>query len=308
MGSFAMKIVKEGITAVPGIVAAGVHCGLKKNADKDLALIYSKESSVAAGVFTRNKFKAPPLLVTARHMAGPVRAVVVNSGIANACTGEQGLQDALKTAEIAADKLGIKKEEVLVASTGVIGFYLPMEKIAFGIGKAVSELSAGGGKEAASAITTTDTVSKESACRVEDSKGCSAFTIAGMAKGSGMICPDMATMLAFLATDVKIKKELLQKALAKAADYSFNLITVDGDTSTNDMVLLLANGVSGVEITEDSPLWEAFNQALLHVCRDLSYQIVADGEGATKVIKLTVKGAPDYRTARKLARAILNSS
>ncbi|NLL59037.1 MAG: bifunctional ornithine acetyltransferase/N-acetylglutamate synthase, partial [Firmicutes bacterium] len=170
MGSFAMKIVKEGITAVPGIVAAGVHCGLKKNGDKDLALIYSKESSVAAGVFTRNKFKAPPLLVTARHMAGPVRAVVVNSGIANACTGEQGLQDALKTAEIAADKLGIKKEEVLVASTGVIGFYLPMEKIAFGIEKAVSELSAGGGKEAAMAIMTTDTVSKESACRVEDSK------------------------------------------------------------------------------------------------------------------------------------------
>jgi glutamate N-acetyltransferase/amino-acid N-acetyltransferase len=308
MGSFTMKILEEGITAVPGIVAAGVHCGLKKNGDKDLALIYSKKPSVAAGVFTRNKFKAPPLLVTARHMAGPVRAVVVNSGISNACTGEQGLQDALKTAEIAADKLGIKKEEVLVASTGVIGFYLPMEQIAFGIEKAVSGLSAGGGKEAALAIMTTDTVSKESACRVEDSKVCSGFTIAGMAKGSGMICPDMATMLAFLATDVKIKKELLQKALAKAADYSFNLITVDGDTSTNDMVLLLANGVSDVEITEDSPLWETFNQALLHVCRDLAYQIVADGEGATKVIKLTVKGAPDYRTARELARTILNSS
>jgi glutamate N-acetyltransferase/amino-acid N-acetyltransferase len=155
---------------------------------------------------------------------------------------------------------------------------------------------------------TTDTVSKESACCVEDERSGASFTIAGMAKGSGMICPDMATMLAFIFTDVKMEREQLQKALVRAVAYSFNIITVDGDTSTNDMVILLANGASGVEVTEGGRLWEAFNQALLHVCRNLAYKIVADGEGATKVIKLTVKGAPDYPTGRKLARAVLNSS
>lgn len=308
MNSMEMKTVKAGITAVSGIEAAGVHCGIKKNGAKDLALIYSRKPAIAAGVFTTNKFKAPPLLVTEQHIVGPVRAIVINSGIANACTGDQGLKDALKTAEIAAEKLGIKKEEVLVASTGVIGFYLPMKEISFGLEEAVKRLSPGGGKDAALAIMTTDTVTKECACRMQDETGNISFAIAGMAKGSGMICPDMATMLAFMATDANVDRELLQKALVKAVAHSFNLITVDGDTSTNDMVILLANGTSGVEIEEGGPLWEPFNQALLHVCRDLAYKIVADGEGATKVIKLTVKGVPDYHTGRKLARSVLNSS
>jgi len=308
MSAIDVKIIEEGITAVPGIEAAGVHCGIKKNGDKDLALIYSKKPAVAAGVFTTNKFKAPPLLVTEQHIANPIRAIVINSGIANACTGDQGMRDALEMAEIAAEKLGIEKEEVLVASTGVIGFYLPMKELSLGIEEAVGKLSPGGGKEAALAIMTTDTVSKESACRVNVEGGDISFTIAGMAKGSGMICPDMATMLAFIATDVKIERETLQKALVKAVAHSFNLVTVDGDTSTNDMVILLSNGTAGVEVTEDGPLWETFNKALLYICRDLAYKVVADGEGATKVIKLTVKGAPDYDTGRKLARAILNSS
>jgi len=237
-----------------------------------------------------------------------VRALVINSGIANACTGEQGIKDALKTAELAAEKLGLKKEEVLVASTGVIGFYLPMEKISAGLGEAVKELSPEGGHKAAEAIMTTDTVTKECALQLQDNTGKILFTLGGMAKGSGMVCPDLATMLAFMATDANIDRDALQKALSWAVDYSFNLITIDGDTSTNDMVILLANGASGIKIEEGAPLWEPFRQALLYLCRELAYKIVADGEGATKVIKLTVKGAPDYHTARKLARAVLNSS
>lgn len=297
--------VPGGITAVQGIDAAGVHCGLRKNGSEDLALLYSRRPAAAAGVFTTNKFKAAPLHVTEKNLHHPVRAIVVNSGMANACTGARGLADALYTTEIAAGELNIQKEEVLVASTGVIGVYLPLEKISHGVARAAQRLSPRGGAEAARAILTTDTCSKESACRVV--AGEKSFCLGGMAKGAGMICPDMATMLAFLATDVQIKREPLQKALNEAVKHSFNLITVDGDTSTNDLVLLLANGASGLEIEEGSPLWEPFNRSLLQVCRELAYMIVADGEGATKIIKLTVKGAPDYNAARQLARAILNS-
>ncbi len=300
-----LEKVRGGITAVRGFEAAGVHCGLKKNGENDLAMLYSREPAVAAGVFTTNKFKAAPLYVTEKHICHPVRAIVINSGIANACTGEQGLADALNTAESTAGELGVRKEEVLVASTGVIGVYLPLEKIARGITLAAQNLSPQGGEEAAQAIMTTDTKIKESACRV--AAGEKSFMLAGMAKGAGMICPDMATMLAFLATDVQIKREALQRALSRAVERSFNLITVDGDTSTNDMVVLLANGAAGLEIEEGGPLWETFNRALLQVCRELAYLIVADGEGATKVIKLRVKGAPDDQVARKLARTILNS-
>ncbi len=309
MGANNMNIMKTKIAAVPGFEAAGIHCGLKRNGgSKDLALIFSKKPAAAAATFTTNSFKAPPLLVTEQHLANPVRAIVVNSGIANACTGEQGIKDALETARFTAEKLGIRKEEVLVASTGVIGVYLPMGKISEGIEKAVNELSPGGWKDAARAIMTTDTVSKESIFIVRDERGSDLFSIAGMAKGSGMICPDMATMLAFIVTDAKIEKEYLQEALTEAVEHSFNLITVDGDTSTNDMVIVLSNGISGVEITKEGPLWKAFNRALLQVCLDLAYKVVADGEGATKVIKLTIRGCPDYHNGKKLARAILNSS
>lgn len=305
MSAISLEKVLGGITMVRSIEAAGVHCGLKESGAEDLALLYSRRPAVAAGVFTTNKFKAAPLYVTEKHLCHPVRAIVINSGMANACTGEQGLADALHTTEIVAGELGIQKEEVLVASTGVIGVHLPLEKISRGIAAAARKLSPQGGAEAARAIMTTDTQIKESACRVV--AGEKSFMLAGMAKGAGMICPDMATMLAFLATDVQIKREAMQRALNRAVEHSFNLITVDGDTSTNDMVVLLANGAVGLEIEEGGPLWEPFNRALLQVCQELAYLIVADGEGATKVIKLTVKGAPDYGVARQLARSILNS-
>lgn len=308
MSLYSIETITGGITAVSGIEAAGHNCGMKKNGSKDLALIYSRRPAAAAGVFTRNKFKAPPLIITQQNIANPVRAIIINSGNANACTGARGLKDARDTAVITAEKLGLQKEEVLVASTGVIGNYLPMEKLNRGIGEIVKKLSPAGGEAAAEAILTTDTVTKMSACRVRAEGGKVLFALGGMAKGSGMICPDMATMLAFIATDAAIEREPLQKALRQAVEHTFNLITVDGDTSTNDMVLLLANGSSGVQLNEGGPLWDMFNEALFHICRDLAYQIISDGEGATKIIKLTIKGAPDYFTGRALARKVLNSA
>lgn len=304
-----MENIPGGITAVDGFEAAGVACGLKKNGEKDFALLFCREPAVAAAVFTTNKFKAPPLLITEQHLVGTVRAVAVNSGIANACTGEQGLADARLTAALVAGKLGLQAEEVLVASTGVIGFYLPMDKITQGVEQAASSLSPNGGSDAAQAIMTTDTVIKESAVRFFPGNGLEPFVIAGMAKGSGMICPDMATMLAFLTTDLNVEQELLQEALHEAVDHSFNLISVDGDTSTNDMVLLLARDGTGSEkIDKRSPLWPIFQKALGHLCRELAYKVVADGEGLTKLIKLTVRGAVDYEMGRRLARSVLNSS
>ena len=304
-----MENILGGITAVDGFEAAGVACGLKKNGEKDFALLFCREPAAAAAVFTTNKFKAPPLLITEQHLGGTVRAVAINSGIANACTGEQGMDDARKTASLVGEKLGLQAEEVLVASTGVIGFYLPIDKIAAGVEQAASRLSPDGGRDAAQAIMTTDTVIKESAVRFFPGEGQQPFVIAGMAKGSGMICPDMATMLAFLTTDLNVEKELLQEALLEAVAHSFNLISVDGDTSTNDMVLLLAGGgTMPNKIDKESPLWPVFQKALAHVCRELAYKVVADGEGVTKVIKLTVRGAADYDMARRLARSVLNSS
>ena len=304
-----MENIPGGITAVDGIEAAGVSCGLKKTGEKDFALLYCREPATGAAVFTTNRFKAPPLLVTEQHLVGSVRAVAINSGIANACTGDQGFADARMTASLVGERLDLRTEEVLVASTGVIGFYLPMQKIAAGVTQAAASLSPDGGRNAAEAIMTTDTVIKESAVRFSPGEGYQPFVIAGMAKGSGMICPDMATMLAFVSTDLKVEQELLQEALREAVAHSFNLISVDGDTSTNDMVLLLACGGTDLQkIDKQSPLWPVFQKALGHVCRELAYKVVADGEGVTKVIKLTVKGAADYEMGRKLARSVLNSS
>lgn len=300
-----MEKIPGGICVTGGIQAAGVSCGLKKNGDKDLALIFSQKPATAAGVFTKNKFRAAPLLLTEKHLQNPIRAVVVNSGNANACTGEQGAKDALTMAEITARELNIRTEEVLVSSTGVIGVYLPMDKLAAGIKLAAADLSPQGGGAAARAIMTTDTVPKEYACRVTTKEG--SFHVAGMAKGSGMICPDMATMLGFLVTDAQVEKDLLQKALREAVKHSFNLITVDGDTSTNDMVILISTGTARQTIGEGGPLWPIFQEAVTRVCQELAAMIVADGEGATKVIKLTIKGIPGYETGRGLARAILNS-
>ncbi len=301
-----LEKIEGGITAVPGVEAAGVHCGLKKNWEKDLSLLYCPKPAIAAGVFTSNRFKAPPLKVTENHIENPMRAIVINSGNANACTGLRGEKDALATAGEVAAQLGLTKEEVLVASTGVIGSFLPLEKIFSGIQKAVETISQQGGNDAAQAIMTTDTVSKQVAYRFQIEGGGS-FIIGGMAKGSGMICPDMATMLSFLATDARIEKASLQKALQECVKHSFNAITVDGDTSTNDMVLLFSTDSGGLDITEESMLWEPFKEALMQVCRELAYMIVADGEGTTKVLRLTLKGALDYDTGRKLAYSVLNS-
>jgi glutamate N-acetyltransferase/amino-acid N-acetyltransferase len=239
-----------------------------------------------------------------------VRAIVVNSGNANSCTGEQGVDDAKRMAALAAEKLGLQPAEVLVASTGVIGVYLPLDKIARGVELAAAQLSPNGGTDAAQAIMTTDTVKKESAFHysAETEEENYAFVIGGMAKGSGMTCPDMATMLAFLATDVNADGDLLQEALREAVDCSFNLISVDGDTSTNDMVLLLSCGDTGAKLRKDSAHWPAFKNALIHICQDLAYKVISDGEGVTKVIKLTLKGAVDYPSGRRLARAVLNSN
>lgn len=301
------KMKQRGITTVQGIKAAAVHCGLKQK-KRDLALIYSKDDCAAAGVFTRNRVQAAPVKLCRDGIAGPIRAVAVNSGNANACTGERGMQDARDMAELTASSLGLSPAQVLVCSTGVIGKHLPMKQVEKGITRVAAALSGElrAGREASQAILTTDTVSKEVAYR--GFLGGVGFHLAGMAKGSGMICPDMATMLAFLFTDLRISRPLLQHLFQDAVDRTFNLISIDGDTSTNDTALLLANGASGAaEITSGTLLCGAFAELLEEACRDLAYQIVADGEGITKVITLTLQGAPDVPSARALARAVLNS-
>ncbi|HHU76408.1 MAG TPA: bifunctional glutamate N-acetyltransferase/amino-acid acetyltransferase ArgJ [Firmicutes bacterium] len=304
-----LKKIEGGITAISGVKAAGISSGLKKNSGKDLALVYLPYPAPCAGVFTTNAFKAAPLQVTEKRLKDPVRALIVNSGNANACTGDRGLEDARETARIVANCLKLRPEEVLVSSTGVIGQYLPMEKIAPGIEKAVSALSPSGGGDAARAIMTTDTFPKERAYLVSPrGKEHLSFKIAGMAKGAGMICPDMATMLAFLFTDLPLEKGFLQDALREAVRRSFNVISVDGDTSTNDMALLFScGGAKKLPENDENILKEAFRQGLLHLCRQLAIDLVRDGEGASKVIHLTVKGASDYASARKIARAVLNS-
>ncbi len=301
------KLEGGGITAVRGISAAAVNCGLKKEKD-DLALVYSESAAAAAGLFTRNLVQAAPVQLCREVIANPVQAVVVNSGNANACTGAVGLENARKMAAAAAGALGLSPEQVLVCSTGVIGQQLPVEQVTAGLVRAAGSLSTEGsaGRRAAEAILTTDRTTKEAAYRGYY-RGVP-FHLAGMAKGSGMICPDMATMLAFLYTDLRVSRALLQRLLREAVERSFNLITIDGDTSTNDTVLALANGAAPLEeVVEGSELAKALAEMLVELCQELAYQIVSDGEGATKVITLTVQGAPDAVAARILARAVLNS-
>lgn len=295
-----------GVTAPLGYVAAGVHCGVKRY-KKDLCLVFSERPATAAGTFTTNRVKAAPLWVTQEHLRkGPVRAIVVNSGNANACNGPQGLEDAHRMARFAAQALSVAKEEVLVASTGVIGEPLPMEKIEAGIAAAAKELRRGGAKDAALAIMTTDTRPKEVALRFEvDGRE---YTLGGMAKGSGMIHPNMATMLAFLTTDAPVEQGFLSEALKAAVDRSFNLISVDGDTSTNDMAIVLANGAAGGEaITAGSEGAEAFARALESACVTLAKMIAADGEGATKLVEIRVTGAACESDARLAVRSISRS-
>lgn len=298
-----------GVTAPKGFTAAGMHSGIKK-AKKDLAIVYSQVPARAAGVFTTSKVQAAPVLVCKQQLkrSTAFHAIVINSGNANACTGERGLNDAWSMTESVARALNIGSEQVLVSSTGVIGQYLPMEKIGNGIARVVTTLSADGHQDAAEAIMTTDTFLKELAVRV-NLDGVE-VTLGGMAKGSGMIAPNMATMLAFITTDANVAPEVLSYALKRAADRSFNRITIDGDTSTNDMVLILANGMAGnVELNDPtSGAYRAFYDALEYLLVRLSKMIVLDGEGATKFVEIEVQGAATEETAVRAARAIANSS
>ncbi len=300
--------IEGGVTAARGFLAAGLSCGLKKKGPApDLALIYSENPTTSAATFTTNKVKAAPVRVSMAHMRlSSGRAIIANSGNANACTGPAGMEHARATAAAVAAALKLRRSEVLVCSTGRIGVPLPVEKIEDAIPQLVKDLSTEGGADAALAIMTSDTVAKEFA--VELKLGRHTIRIGGIAKGAGMIDPNMATMLSFITTDASIGSRDLKKALSEAVDQSFNRITVDGDMSTNDTVICLANGASPApRIEAGTDGFARFQSALNAVTRELALKIVNDGESITKVIELDVVGAATYEDARKAARAIANS-
>ncbi len=303
-----LKDINGGITAPKGYKAAGVRAGIKKSGREDVAVIHSITPANMAALFTTNTMVAAPVIVSRRVAeTGKASAIVVNSGCANACTGEQGLTDARSMAHITAKLLGVKDDEVLVASTGIIGVNLPMEKLAAGIKQAVIELSEDGHEKAKQAIMTTDTFSKD--CAYEFMLGGKPVRIAGMAKGSGMIHPNMATMLAFVTTDAAVAAPVLKQALAEAVNVSFNMITVDGDTSTNDMISVMANGLAGnkpIDSTAGND-YIVFAAALKVVCLHLAKLVARDGEGATKFLEVTVRGAKDFADAKKAAMAVAKS-
>lgn len=292
---------------VRGFKSAGIYCGIKKDGGKDLALIYSELPAVVAGVFTKNKIKAAPVLIDIQRIKkGLCQAIIINSGNANACTGKKGMEDTKSMAAAVEDALGIKKGLAMVSSTGVIGQRLPIDRIEKGIPKLVSSLSSKGWNDAVNAIMTTDAFPKIAfeKCRI----GGKDITVLGIAKGAGMICPNMATMLAFIVTDAEVERKTLQSALKKAVDKSFNSITVDGDTSTNDTVLLMANGKAGnKQFTVHSSQFTPFYQILEKVCQSLAKMIVRDGEGATKLLEFNVSGAKTDKDAKKIAETVANS-
>jgi glutamate N-acetyltransferase/amino-acid N-acetyltransferase len=303
-----MRILDTKNVAVPGYKVWGIHCGVKKTDKKDLAIIYSDREAAVAGVFTKNRVKAASVVLDmARVKSGKGQAIVANSGCANACTGKRGLADAHATAEIAARELGIIPEAVYVASTGVIGEFLPIPKMETGIGTAVGLLSASGWEQAAEAIMTTDLFPKLSI--VQEEIGGRTITIAGIAKGSGMIHPNMATMLCFIVTDANISAPMLKKSLLASAEGSFNNITVDGDTSTNDLILCMANGAAGNKRpgvgSKDS---KKFQACLDTVARSLAKQVVKDGEGATKFVDIEVRNARSTMEAKRAAMTVAKSS
>ena len=305
-----MNIIEGGITAPKGFLATGEHVGVKK-VKKDLAIIYSEKPALCSAVFTKNLVKAPPLwwcekLVKEKQK---IQAIVINSGNANACTGDRGYQDALAMAETLSECLHIKKESVLVTSTGVIWVYLPMDKIIPGIKETSKTLGADekSAKRCAKAIMTTDTFRKEIAVEIEI-KG-KKVKLAGIAKGSGMIHPNMATMLGFITTDINISQELLDKAFKENINDSFNMITVDGETSTNDMAVILANGLAENPVVDkEDEDYEKFKTALDYITKYLAKQIVKDGEGATKFLECQIFNAKNKEEARVLCKAILNSN
>lgn len=303
------QLIPGGTVTTPlGISAGAVHAGIKTKGDRilDLGILFSEVSCTAAGVFTTNKVKAAPVVVSQERLAQKkARAVVINSGCANACTGEQGLADAREMTSIVARKLGIPVAEVLVASTGVIGVPLPMDRVRSGIERIV--ISRDGGHQLARAILTTDTNPKQIA--VSTKIGTTKIAVGGIAKGAGMIFPNMATLLCFLTTDAKLDPRLAEWALRGAVDASFNMISVDNDTSTNDTVLLMANGLAGNQIIKDgTPEADAFKMALQEVCVFLAKRVVRGGEGATRLIEIRVEGALNEKDARLAARAVASSS
>ncbi|XME00978.1 bifunctional glutamate N-acetyltransferase/amino-acid acetyltransferase ArgJ [Lachnospiraceae bacterium C1.1] len=307
-----MNIIENGgVTAAKGFSAAGTAAGIKYQGRMDMAMIYSEKPFNVAGTFTTNVVKAAPVIWDRDIVKekGTAQAVVVNSGIANACTGEQGLKYCRESAECAAELLGIKTDDVLVGSTGVIGMQLKMDKLKAGIkdlsGKLKSELSAG--NEAARAIMTTDTHPKEIAVSVEI--GGKTVTVGGMSKGSGMIHPNMCTMLAYVATDADIDGKLLQELVSENVQDTFNMISVDGDTSTNDTLLVMANGMAGnARISEKNEDYEKFKEALNYVNTGLAKMMAADGEGATALFEVQVVGADSKEHAKVLAKSVITSS
>ena len=294
--------------SVPGYKAWGIHCGIKKTDKKDLAIIISDREASIAGVFTKNRVKAASVVIgMAKVRSGKGRIIVANSGCANACTGKQGHLDARETAEIVANEFGTKPDLVYVASTGVIGEMLPVSKIRTGVATAAGLLSPAGWGQAAEAIMTTDIYAKIAV--VQEEIGGKTITLAGIAKGSGMIHPDMATMLCFIVTDTLIAAPMLRKMLTSSVDRSFNVITVDGDTSTNDMVLCMANGAAGNKrVAPGTKDYKKLQACLDAVTRSLAMQVVKDGEGATKFVEIMVRGAKNPVEARRAASAVAKSS
>lgn len=306
------EVVADGSVTTPqGFRAGGLHCGLKKTTRHDLGAIVCDVPAAAAGVYTTNIFQAAPLQVTRESIGheGKLRAVLVNSGNANACTGKQGEQDAYEMRDKFAAAIGVGAHEVAVASTGVIGELLKMDRVRGGIAELPSKLSGdyAGAEDFCQAILTTDLVQKMTCVKL-DIAGVTVH-VAGAAKGSGMIHPNMATMLGFVTTDAKIGSEALQALLRRATDATFNMITVDGDTSTNDMLVAMASGLAGHdELTPAHPDWEKFAAALTHVCEYLAKAIARDGEGATKLIEAHVRGAVSEESARAIVKTVIGSS
>ncbi|MEQ6376942.1 bifunctional ornithine acetyltransferase/N-acetylglutamate synthase [Bacillaceae bacterium S4-13-56] len=301
-------VLKEGsVTSPKGFKAGGMHCGIKHQR-LDLGYILSLTPAITAGVYTTNRFQAAPLLVTQESIKkeGKTQAILVNSGIANACTGEEGLQNAYAMRNRFANELGIKEHYVAVTSTGVIGVQLPMDKVEKGIQKILDPVHENVQKFEQS-ILTTDTIKKNIAVQVEiDGQ---TVTIGGAAKGSGMIHPNMATMLGFVTTDAFIDQDSLSMALKQITNQTFNMITVDGDTSTNDMVVVMANGQSNNKsLTPDHPDWEAFLKGLTYVCETLAKKIARDGEGATKLIEVKVRNSASIKDAQQVAKTVISSN
>lgn len=306
-----MSLIAGGVTAAAGFKAAGCAAGIKKEGRADMAMIVSGKPCAVAGTFTTNIVKAAPVIWDMQIVAGGrAQAVVVNAGVANACTGQKGMDYCRETAETAGAALGIDSGSVLVASTGVIGNQLPMDKIKAGARKLAEIIGSGidDGAAAAKAIMTTDTVSKEAAVKIRYADGTESV-IGGCAKGSGMIHPNMCTMLSFITTDTAISHEMLQKALSSVVPETFNMVSVDGDTSTNDTCLVLANGMAGnSEITDDGEDFKIFRGALMEVCTSLARQMAKDGEGATCLFECRVINAGSKEQAKTLARSVVSST